>query len=85
METLPELQAQLLAINTAIQRLLAGETLSEFEIGSGSSSRRYKYGEVTLEDLKEEKTRILNAIEVLSEVEPSFRKSSRMQTVYRKV
>jgi len=85
METLAELQTQLLLVNTAIQKLIAGDTLVEFEVGSGSSARRYKKGEVNLTMLNTEKARILSGIQSLTASEPTYRTSSHMQTVYRKI
>lgn len=85
MESLQELNAELLRLNTAIQRIIAGETLTEFEIGSGSSARRYRYGEVNLELLRKEKNLVISKIEALSETPAAFRKSSFMLTIHRKI
>lgn len=84
METLEELNTQLLLVNTAIQRLIGGENITEFNIGSGSSSRKYTFSEVNLDNLNSEKSTILRKIDNLSGTEVTFRESSFMQTVYKK-
>jgi len=85
METLEDLQTQLLLVNTAIARLIAGETITKFEVGSGSSARTYEYGEVSLENLNEEKQRISLDIQAAEGSSVAYRATSRMQTVWRKI
>lgn len=84
METLEELNAQLLIVNAAIAKLYNGETLTLLELGTGESRRKYQFAEVSIENLQREKSRILKAIEALSNTEVGFRGSSRMQTAWRK-
>lgn len=83
-QTLEELQADLLIVNNAISELIQGKRVSRFRIGSGTSIREYQFGEVTVERLQLERTRILAEISNLSADEPVFRTSSRMQTTYGK-
>jgi len=85
METLQSLQTKLLTVDSAIQKVIAGERITRFEIGSGASARTYQYEEVSLEVLNTERARLLSGIQNLTYVEPSFRKSSRMQLTYRKI
>ena len=85
MSTLDELNEQLLQIDCIIAKTLRGEAVTEFEIGSGSSNRKYRYNEVSLENLQKERARILAEINQLTSGEASFRKSSRMQLLHRKI
>lgn len=85
MTTLDDLNEQLLQIDCVIAKTLRGEAVTEFEIGSGSSNRKYKYQEVTLEALQKERARLLGEIAQLTNDEPLFRKSSRMQLLHRKI
>jgi hypothetical protein len=84
-ESLAELQASLITVNTAIGKLIAGEQLTQLKIGIGPASTLYQFSEITLENLNKEKTRILKLIAGLSAEIVTFRASSRMQTVHRKV
>lgn len=85
MATQEELNTQLQQIDTAIARIISGEAVTEFEVGSGISKRRYKYQEITVENLQKERRRVLSDLTELSGSEPTFRKSSRMQLTHRKV
>jgi hypothetical protein len=76
METEAELQAQLLTVQTAIQALIAGERISVMEIGSPEFRRKYQFGEVTLEALREERANIQQKLAALSTTEPTFRETS---------
>jgi hypothetical protein len=84
-ETLAELQANLITVNTAIGKLIAGEQLTQLRIGIGPASTLYQFSEITLENLNKEKTRILKLIAGLSSETVTFRTSSVMQTTHRKL
>ena len=75
METEQELQAQLLIVNAAIEKLIKGERPSHVEIGSGGYKRVYKFSEITLENLQRERAliqqKLLN-LQSLTE-EPTYR------------
>lgn len=83
-ETEEKLQEQLLVVNSAIQRLIAGETIQEFSLSSGGMHRKYRYGEVTLEALQKEKSMLLVKLNEIT-FSPKYRPSSVMQTIYRKL
>lgn len=51
--TLTETELALSSVNTAIAQLIAGKRLLELRVGSGNFARNFRYGEVTLEALKE--------------------------------
>lgn len=84
METTETLNEDLLRVNTALQRLIAGEAVREFEVGTGSAMRRYKYGEVTLEALRAERDAITQRIKGLNKQVADFRPAY-MNTSYRKL
>ena len=75
MESEQELQAQLLVVNTAISKLIAGERPSHVEVGSGGYKRVYKFSEVTLENLQRERTIIQQKLANLESLtqEPTYR------------
>ena len=75
MESEQELQAQLLVVNTAISKLIAGERPSHVEVGSGGYKRVYKFSEVTLENLQRERTIIQQKLVNLESLtqEPTYR------------
>lgn len=84
MATLEELQIDLQRVNTAIAQLISGERIAEFRIGNGAGLRVYRYSEVTLPMLKLERDRLVTELAALQDDEPTFRKSSRMQSTYSK-
>lgn len=84
MATLDELNADLLIVNNAIKKLIAGESITRFRISSGTSISEYQFSEVTMEMLQKERTRILADIADLQGTLPSFR-SARIQTTYSKL
>lgn len=51
--TLSEIETALSSVNTAIAQLIAGKRLLELRVGSGNFARNFRYGEVTLDALKE--------------------------------
>jgi hypothetical protein len=49
--TLADAEAALLTVNVAISDLLSGKRITELDIGSGTFKRRYKFAEITLDNL----------------------------------
>lgn len=75
--TLQQAEANLLTVNVAISDLLQGKRITELDIGSGTFKRRYKYAEITLDNLytlrNEYRTIIAN---LQPSVKPIFRSNS---------
>ena len=84
METKNELVLQLTSVNDAIARIIAGEHITELIIGSGLFTRKYKYTEISLSMLKEERIRITTKLAVIDGTAQTFRASSVVQTTYSK-
>ena len=71
--TIEEINSALSEVNNAIEKLILGKSLTEFRVGSGDFFRYYKYGEVTLEALKEYRDELLMMKHSLEDTSPTFR------------
>lgn len=68
-----EIKVALDTVNTAIAQLLSGQRVLELRVGSGNFFRQFRYGEVTLDSLKEYRAELLQMLQS-SEVEaPVYR------------
>lgn len=83
-ETLASLQAQKLKVDSAISQLINGEKILEFEIGSGATRRKYKYGEVSIEALQTERARLIADIAMQTGETQTFRTTSVMRSAWSK-
>jgi hypothetical protein len=71
-----EINKALSDVNNAIEKLVQGKSLTEFRVGSGDFFRYYKYGEVTLEALKEYRDELLMMKHSLEDTSPTFRNNA---------
>ena len=83
--TLDEAQRQLTQVNVAIESLILGKSLVELRVGSGNFQRLYRYGEITLEQLKTLRRELLDVINTLvPNITPVFRSGACIPLVVRK-
>jgi hypothetical protein len=72
--TLAEAQTQLTQVNIAIDDLLQGKTIVEIKYGNSDFSRWFKYGEISLDNLRSYRRELLDLIDSLSpDPTPVFR------------
>lgn len=84
METLEQLQADLVAVETAWTELLQNKRVSRLSLGTGSTRRDYTMQEINQTLLLAERKRLQRAIAELTGSTPIFRQSSVCHTRYRK-
>jgi hypothetical protein len=83
--TLQEASDQLTQVQIAISDLISGKRLSELSIGSGATERKYKYSEITIDNLvvlRNELRSIINALQ--PDVKPIFRSYANIPIIVEK-
>ncbi len=83
--SIEEVQRQLTQVNIAIETLIQGKSLVELRVGSGNFQRLFRYGDVTLVDLKTYRRELLDQINSLTpNIVPIFRSGACIPLVVRK-
>lgn len=72
-KTLDQLNAELITVDAALEKLIQGEKLTKFTIGSGDFVRTYEYSEISYESLKLLRKEICEAIAILTPALQKFR------------
>jgi hypothetical protein len=85
MATLEQLQADLVAVETAWSALLRNERVSRLSLGTGSTRRDYTMQEINQTLLLAERKRLQNEIATLSDTPVVYRNSSVCHTRHRKL
>lgn len=85
MATLEQLQADLVAVETAWTAILQDKRVSRLSLGTGSTRRDYTMQEINQTLLLAERKRLQAEIAVLTEEAPVYRNSSVCHTRHRKV
>lgn len=85
MAILEQLQADLVAVETAWTQLLQGKRTARLSIGTGSSRRDYPLQEINQTLLLAERKRLQTEIAVLTAEAPIYRNSSVCHTRHRKL
>lgn len=60
------IQADLDIVNAALGELIAGTKLTRLQLGSGEFARTYEFGELTYENLKQEKSELQAELNTLT-------------------
>lgn len=84
-DTVESLNLELTRLQNALAALINGERVTEFIIGSGSTQRRYRYEEISETFLQDEISRVKKELALLVGETQTFRATSVMQTMYRKL
>jgi hypothetical protein len=84
--TAAEIKVALDTVNTAIAQLLSGKRVLELRVGSGNFFRQFRYGEVTLDALKEYRTELMQMLQTIdaANATPSFRTYATVPLVVKK-
>lgn len=82
--TKAELQTAIDTVNTAIAQLLSGKRVLELQVGTGDFMRRFRYGEVSLDSLKDYRAELVQMMQSLASDTPSFRKNASIPLHVRK-
>ena len=85
MATLEQLQADLVAVETAWTAILQDKRISRLSLGTGSTRRDYTMQEINQTLLLSERKRLQNEIAVLTAEVPVYRNSSVCHTRHRKL
>ena len=85
MATLEQLQADLVAVETAWTAILQDKRVSRLSLGTGSTRRDYTMQEINQTLLLSERKRLQNEIAVLTAEVPVYRNSSVCHTRHRKL
>lgn len=83
--TLAEAGASLTTVNIAISDLIAGKRIAELNIGTGATQRRYKYSEITIDNLTVLRNELRSIINTLQpDVKPIFRLNANIPIIVEK-
>ena len=84
---LTEATTQLATVNAAIQDLVAGKRITELRVGSGSFAQMYKYQEITMDNLRQIRSELLEVINIYNQQSgalPVFAKNMQIPMVVQK-
>lgn len=79
-----EIQTAISTVNTAIAQLLSGKRVLELRVGTGNFFRQFRYGEVTLEALKEYRAELVQMSLAYTLAAPTYRTHGSIPLIVKK-
>lgn len=82
--TKEEAEAELAIVNAAISALIQGKRITQLQVREADFQRMYEYQGITLEGLKAYRDELLEIIDSLIDVFPTFRKNTTIPLIVKK-
>lgn len=79
-----EIRQSLSTVNIAIAQLIEGQKILELRVGSGNFVRLFRYGEVTLDALREYRNELLGMLASITSNTPTYRPHTTIPLIVKK-